>query len=228
MKSTKQITIAIDGHSACGKSTTAKAVAAKLGFLYIDSGAMYRSVTLQILRNKININNLSTVEDILQQTDITFRYNDVNQENEIYLNGINVENLIRSPDVADKVSAVSALAPVRRAMVKLQQKIANTSERGVIMDGRDIGTVVLPDADLKFFMTADANVRAERRKKELEGKGIYIPFGEVLHNLLERDDKDSSRKESPLRKADDAIIIDTSNLTFEEQVEIIIKAIADK
>jgi CMP/dCMP kinase len=228
MKSTKQITIAIDGHSACGKSTTAKAVAAKLGFLYIDSGAMYRSVTLQILRNKININNLSTVEDILQQTDITFRYNDVNQENEIYLNGINVENLIRSPDVADKVSAVSALAPVRRAMVKLQQKIANTSERGVIMDGRDIGTVVLPDADLKFFMTADANVRAERRKKELEGKGIYIPFGEVLHNLLERDEKDSSRKESPLRKADDAIIIDTSNLTFEEQVEIIIKAIADK
>lgn len=227
MTSNKPITIAIDGHSACGKSTTARAVAAKMGYVYIDSGAMYRAVTLQIIRNNTDINNLSSVEEILQQTDITFRYNDVNQENEIYLNGVNVENLLRSPDVANKVSEVSALQPVRKAMVKLQQKIAGSSEIGVVMDGRDIGTVVLPNADLKFFMTADARIRAERRKKELEGKGIDIRFEDVLKNLLERDEKDSNRKESPLRKADDAITIDTSNLTFEEQIEIIIKAIAD-
>lgn len=228
MKSTKPISIAIDGHSACGKSTTARAVASKMGFLYIDSGAMYRAVTLQMIKNQTDINNLSSVEEILQQTHITFRYNDVNQENEIYLNGVNVENLIRSPDVANKVSVVSALAPVRQAMVKLQQKIASTSEKGVVMDGRDIGTVVFPHADLKFFMTADARVRAERRKKELELKGIHVPFEEVLQNLLERDEKDSSRKESPLKKADDAVTIDTSDLTFQEQVEIIIKAIAGK
>ncbi|MCC5927984.1 MAG: (d)CMP kinase [Cyclobacteriaceae bacterium] len=228
MKPKEQITIAIDGHSACGKSTTAKAVAKKMGFTYIDSGAMYRAVTLQMIRNQIDLNNLSDVEDILQQTDITFRYNSVNQENEIYLNGINVENEIRSTYVANLVSDVSALLPVRKAMVRLQQKIARTSEKGVVMDGRDIGTVVLPDADFKFFMTADAKVRAARRQKELEEKGVYISIEDVLKNLSDRDKKDSSRKESPLRKADDAINIDTSNLTFEDQVNIIIKAIAEK
>ncbi|MGF1636241.1 MAG: (d)CMP kinase [Cyclobacteriaceae bacterium] len=224
----KKIIVAIDGLSACGKSSTAKALAHNLHYIYIDSGAMYRAVTLFFTENNTDIKSNSEVTAALEQLDITFRYNTVKQANEIYLNGNMVEEKIRGLDIASKVSEVSAIKAVRNKMVKLQQHIAKSAGKGVVMDGRDIGTVVFPDAEVKIFMTASDEVRAERRVKELSQKGQVADFASVLENLKHRDQMDSNRKESPLRKANDAITVDTSNLQFDEQVSMILKHIKKK
>lgn len=217
----KKITIAIDGYSGCGKSTTAKAVAKRLKYLYVDSGAMYRAVTLYFLRHNIpfadeNPQMLAALHDI----HITFERNPETHLPEVVLNGEKVEAEIRKPEIADNVSPVSVLPSVRRAMVALQQKIGKKG--GVVMDGRDIGTVVFPHAELKVFMTANVQVRAERRQAELAQKGIHLSVEDILHNLQSRDHIDSSRAEGPLRKAADAREIDTSLVSIEDQVEWVV------
>lgn len=216
----KKIIIAIDGYSACGKSTTAKVVASLLNYAYIDTGAMYRAVTLYFLDHYIDITNPKSVAKALSEIDIRFHPNPKNNENETYLNGLKVEGEIREMRVAEKVSEVSAIKEVRVAMVAQQQKLGK--HKGVVMDGRDIGTVVFPGAELKVFMTADFDVRAERRQKELLEKGELVELDLVKENLAMRDQIDTSRKESPLAKADGAIEIDTTHVTFDEQVEQII------
>ncbi|WP_416864540.1 MAG: (d)CMP kinase [Imperialibacter sp.] len=215
----RKIVIAIDGYSGCGKSTTARAVAGLLGYIYIDTGAMYRSVTLYFIDNHVSLTDPRAVSKALEQIDITFHYNAAKKVNEVYLNGLNVEKEIRGMDVSQKVSDVSAIKEVRHALVAQQRKMGKS--KGVVMDGRDIGTVVFPDADLKIFMTADLYVRAERRQKELLGKGQLVELEEVIENLRSRDEIDTSRKESPLKKAANAIEIDTTHITFEEQIELI-------
>jgi cytidylate kinase len=212
-----KITIAIDGYSACGKSTTAKVVAKELGYTYIDSGAMYRAVTLYFMQNHVKLTNPKEVEGALDQVSISFRINDESDICDTYLNGLNVENDIRQMKVSERVSEVSAIAAVREAMVSQQRKLGK--QRGVVMDGRDIGTVVFPDAQLKVFMVAEFYIRGERRQRELLERGEMIDLEKVTENLKKRDHLDSTREESPLRKADDAIIVDTTNLIFEEQVE---------
>ena len=214
----KKIIIAIDGHSACGKSTTAKRVAEALGYAYIDSGAMYRAVTHYFLDNHIALTNPKEVTDALEKIDIHFEY--VDGQNCTFLNGINIENQIRTMDVNNLVSEVAALAKVRHAMVEQQQQMGK--RKGVVMDGRDIGTVVFPDAELKVFMTADMRVRAERRQKELLERGEVRDLDEIETNLTKRDHIDSSREESPLRKADDAVILDTTGMTLNQQVEEVV------
>lgn len=213
----KDIIIAIDGFSGCGKSTTAKAVAGTLGYTYIDSGAMYRATTLYFLHHQVALTDDKAVEKALQQLHIAFRPADDGQKYEIYLNGENVEEEIRQMKVSGSVSAVSAIPQVRKAMVALQRAMG--AGKKVVMDGRDIGTNVFPHAELKIFMTADTMVRAARRKKELLEKGHKVSLEEIKRNLEERDTIDSGRTENPLRKAEDAIEIDTSHLTFEEQVD---------
>jgi len=215
----RKIVIAIDGYSGCGKSTTARAVAGLLGYIYIDTGAMYRSVTLYFIDNHVSLTDPRAVSKALEQIDITFHYNAGKKVNEVYLNGLNVEKEIRGMEVSQKVSDVSAIKEVRHALVAQQRKMGKS--KGVVMDGRDIGTVVFPDADLKIFMTADLYVRAERRQKELLGKGQLVELEEVIENLRSRDEIDTSRKESPLKKAANAIEIDTTHITFEEQIELI-------
>ncbi|WP_339794986.1 (d)CMP kinase [uncultured Imperialibacter sp.] len=215
----RKIVIAIDGYSGCGKSTTARAVAGLLGYIYIDTGAMYRSVTLYFIDNHVSLTDPRAVSKALEQIDITFHYNAGKKVNEVYLNGLNVEKEIRGMEVSQKVSDVSAIKEVRNALVAQQRKMGKS--KGVVMDGRDIGTVVFPDADLKIFMTADLYVRAERRQKELLGKGQLVELEEVIENLRSRDEIDTSRKESPLKKAANAIEIDTTHITFEEQIELI-------
>jgi CMP/dCMP kinase len=215
----KKIVIAIDGYSGCGKSTTARAVAGLLGYIYIDTGAMYRSVTLYFLENHISLTDPRAVKKALENIDITFHFNQKKKVNEVYLNGLNVEDEIRKMEVSQKVSEVSALREVRHAMVAQQRKMGK--HKGVVMDGRDIGTVVFPDADLKIFMTADLYVRAERRQKELLAKGQMVEIDEVVENLRSRDAIDTTRAESPLKKAANAIEIDTTHITFEEQIELI-------
>jgi len=216
----KKIIIAIDGYSACGKSTTAKVVASFLNYTYIDTGAMYRAVTLYFLNHYIDITNPKAVASALSKIDISFHTNPKNNQNETFLNGLNVESEIREMRVAEKVSEVSALRDVRIAMVSQQQKLGKS--KGVVMDGRDIGTVVFPAADLKIFMTADFDIRAERRQKELLEKGELVELDSVKENLSKRDKIDTSREESPLLKATDAVEIDTTHVTFDEQVEQII------
>ncbi len=213
----KKINIAVDGYSACGKSTTARAMAKILGYRYVDSGAMYRAVTLYIIKNNIAITNPRDVDKALKKIVVSFELNSKTGMSETFLNGLRVENEIRMMEVTEAVSEVSALSPVRKAMVAQQKKLAK--RKGVIMDGRDIGTVVLPDAELKIFMTADVNVRTLRRQKELMEKDQLLDFDVVKDNLERRDHIDSSRQDSPLRQADDAIIIDTTYLTLDEQVE---------
>jgi cytidylate kinase len=220
MSSLKKIIIAIDGYSSCGKSTTAKQVAAKLGYGYIDTGAMYRAVTLYFLDNYINLTNPKAIEKALNEINITFHYNPKTQQNEVFLNGVNVEKEIRKMRISDKVSEVSAIPAVRHAMVAQQQKMGK--KRGIVMDGRDIGTRVFPDAELKIFMTADINVRAARRQQELLEKNQLVNLEEVIENLLHRDLIDTTREESPLRKAEDAHLIDTTYITVEEQVEEVV------
>lgn len=215
----KNLVIAIDGYSSCGKSTLAKALAKKLGFIYIDSGAMYRAVTLYFLRNNIDVSNDAAVIDALQHIELNFHSRDY--ESHITLNGEEVSDEIRLMPVSQNVSEVSAHKIVRHEMVKQQQRMGKS--KSIVMDGRDIGTTVFPNSPLKFFMTADPKIRAERRFKELESKGNNLTtLEEVFENLAHRDYADTTRKESPLVRADDAIILDNTNLTQEEQLNFAI------
>lgn len=218
--------IAIDGHSSCGKSTVAKAVAKHLGYTYIDTGAMYRAVTLYALEHKMISESRFDIEQLVNNLDdikITFHRNDEKLRNEIYLNNRVVEDRIRELDVSNQVSRVSEISKVRRKMVQLQREIAK--EGGVVMDGRDIGTVVFPDADLKIFMTADEKVRAKRRYNELTEKGMKASFEDVLQNIKTRDYIDQNREDSPLKKADDAIVLDNTTMTRDEQLQFVLSKI---
>lgn len=214
----KKIIIAIDGHSSSGKSTMAKDLAREIGYIYIDTGAMYRAVTLYCLR-KGYIQGDTIQEEALKadldQMDISFRYNAETGRPDTYLNGEKVEKEIRSMEVADKVSLIAALGFVRRAMVAKQQEMGKA--KGIVMDGRDIGTVVFPDAELKVFVTASPEVRARRRLEELQAKGERTTYEEVLANVKKRDYIDSTREESPLRQAPDALVLDNSEMTIPEQ-----------
>jgi CMP/dCMP kinase len=214
-----KIVIAIDGYSSCGKSTTAKALAAQLGYSYIDSGAMYRAVTLYFLQNYIELTNPKAIEKALEAIDIKFVFNQELNKSETFLNGLNIENEIRQMYVSDNVSEVSAIPAVRHAMVLQQQRLGR--KKGVVMDGRDIGTTVFPDAELKIFMTSDMFIRAKRRQDEYLANEILVEFEEVIKNLEKRDLIDTTRDESPLRKADDAFLLDNTYMTIEEQVEYV-------
>jgi CMP/dCMP kinase len=218
--SVKKIIIAIDGYSACGKSTTAKEVAKELNYRYIDSGAMYRAVTKYFLDHHISITNPKEVERALNDIRITFVISSKGIS-ETFLNGINVESAIRKMKISEHVSQVSALKQVRMAMVVQQRKLGK--EKGIVMDGRDIGTVVFPDAELKVFLTADMLVRAFRRQKELLEKNDLVDIDEIIDNLTKRDQIDSTRKESPLVKAETANLIDTTHITIDEQVDEVIR-----
>ena len=217
----KKILIAIDGYSACGKSSTARAVAKALNYGYIDSGAMYRAVTYFFLENHVELTNPKSVEEALGKIEISFHKNEKTGQNDTYLNGLNVEDNIRHMSIAKEVSPVSANKAVRKAMVAQQQKMGK--QKGIVMDGRDIGSAVFPEAELKVFMTADVDVRAERRQKELFDKDQLVDLAEVKENLIERDKIDTTRKENPLVKANDAIEVDTTHLFFEEQVDEVIQ-----
>ncbi|WP_026951805.1 (d)CMP kinase [Algoriphagus mannitolivorans] len=216
-----KIVIAIDGYSGCGKSSTAKAVAKALGFTYIDSGAMYRAATLHFLNNYLSPTIPHDVEKGLKTLEISFQINPDSQKQETYLNGLNVEQDIRSMRVSEKVSEIATVKEIRKELVAQQQRLGK--KKGVVMDGRDIGSVVFPEAELKIFMTADLDTRAARRQQELLEKGELVDLEEIQSNLAERDRIDSSRKESPLTKMPDAVEIDTSNLTFDEQVDQIVQ-----
>lgn len=213
----KKIIIAIDGWSSCGKSTLAKQLAKKLGYLYIDSGAMYRAITLYFLRNHIDWTDKKEVQSALKEIHLDFQHNEKKGTSEIYLNDENVEYVIRDLVIAEKVSDVAAIKEVRSFAVAQQQKLGE--KKGIVMDGRDIGTVVFPKAELKIFMTADNAVRVERRFKELYEKNPNITIEEVKYNLEMRDYIDSHREVSPLRKADDAIVLDNTSLTEEQQFQ---------
>jgi len=213
----KKIIIAIDGWSSCGKSTLAKELAKELGYLYVDSGAMYRAITLYFLRNHIDWTDKSEVKKALKEISLEFVYNEKSQQSEMHLNEENVEYVIRDLVVAEKVSDVAAIKEVRKFAVEQQQVMGK--KKGVIMDGRDIGTVVFPKAELKIFLTADNAVRVERRFKELFEKNPNITIEEIKANLEMRDYIDSNREESPLRKADDAILVDNTNLTAKETIQ---------
>jgi len=215
--------VAIDGYSSCGKSTLAKALAKKLHFIYVDTGAMYRAVTLYFLRNHIDLKNHEQVIDALKHIHLNFQSRDY--ETHITLNDEDVSDEIRQMPVSDNVSAVSAIHDVRVEMVKQQQRMGKS--KNIVMDGRDIGTTVFPDADVKLFMTADPKVRAERRYKELAVKNPDITIDEVFENIEKRDYQDTTRKESPLVRADDAIILDNSNLTPEQQLEFAMAQLKD-
>jgi cytidylate kinase len=215
----KRLIIAIDGYSSCGKSTFAKAIAKELNYIFIDSGAMYRTVTLYCMRrNFIGKDGLNTqgVLSELNDIHIDFIFNRDINEYETFLNSENVEKEIRSMEVAAFVSRISQIQEVRTRMVELQRQIG--ALKGIVMDGRDIGTVVFPDADIKIFMTASVDIRAKRRYDELAGRGIVIDFEEIKRNIIARDIADENRDISPLRRADDAIILDNSRMTVEEQM----------
>lgn len=223
-----KITVAIDGYSSCGKSTLAKALAQKLNYNYIDTGAMYRAVTVYCLRHDIISNtilDLPKLIDSLNDIQVSFIYNTVTKTSEVFLNGEHVEKEIRTMQVANNVSSISSIKEVREKMVILQREMGKG--KGVIMDGRDIGTHVFPDAELKLFMTADNEVRTQRRLDELSSKGEYHTFEDVKHNLEKRDFDDTTRKEQPLRQAEDAIVLDNTDITKEEQLEFVIKLIDD-
>lgn len=215
-----KIIIAVDGYSSCGKSTFAKAIAARLGYIFIDTGAMYRAVTLYALDRgaiRSGVVDEDAVEALLDEITIDFRFNPVRGASDIYVNGDLAENRIRTIEVSNCVSAVSAIAEVRRRLVAMQQSMGRS--RGIVMDGRDIGTTVFPDAEIKLFMTADPKVRAQRRYDELRAKGDEVSFDEILSNVLARDHADTTRAVSPLRKADDAVVLDNSTMTVDEQME---------
>ena len=217
---TKKIIIALDGFSSCGKSTFAKSIANKLGYIFIDTGAMYRAVTLYALEHgaiRSGIVDEEAVVALLDEISITFRFNPHRGASDIYVNGDLVEGKIRTIEVSNCVSAVSAIGKVREKLVSMQQEMGQ--RRGVVMDGRDIGTVVFPNAELKIFMTADPKVRAERRYVELTAKGDNVSFEEILENVVSRDKADMSRAISPLQQAEDAIVLDNSYMTVAEQME---------
>jgi cytidylate kinase len=216
----EKIVIAIDGYSACGKSTTAKAVAQLLKYVYVDTGAMYRAVTVYFIDNYINITDPKQVNKALESIELEFERDPDGQDCDIFLNGINVATRIREMQVSEQVSQVSAISQVREKMVVQQRKMGK--RKGVVMDGRDIGTVVFPDAELKIFMKADLNVRAARRQAELLERGHLVNLDEIKQNLVHRDKIDTTRKVSPLKQSDDAYVIDTTHMTFSEQVEEII------
>ncbi|GAB4336896.1 MAG: (d)CMP kinase [Flammeovirgaceae bacterium] len=216
-----KIIIAIDGYAGCGKSSTAKKVAERMGYTYIDSGAMYRAVTLYCLENNINPENKEMVIKSLPNIHLTFAYNELTGKNEILLNDVFVENKIRSMEVNKYVSIISAIPEVRRFLVSQQQAMGK--QKGIVMDGRDIGTTVFPDAELKMFMVADMRIRAERRRIEMLEKGENAPIEAIIKSLENRDYLDTTRDESPLRKADDAIVLDTSYITIEEQTDKIVE-----
>lgn len=222
----KKIVIAIDGNSGCGKSSTAKIIAKNLKYIYIDTGAMYRAVTLFFIKHKIDLKNDKDIETALKQIDISFKYNIETSKNETFLNGKNVENKIREMEVSNLVSPVSEISQVRRKLVEQQRRLGEGAS--LVMDRRDIGTVVFPNADLKIFMTADLEIRALRRQKELLEKNTQVELEDVVKNLKNRDVIDSTRDDSPLKKADDAFVVDTSNLSFDEQVNHILGLIQEK
>ncbi len=217
---TSKINIAIDGYSACGKSTLAKELAKKLDYVFIDTGAMYRAVTLYALKNNLITDtlNIELLERELDNMDIKFEYNPKRGASDVLLNGENVETEIREMEVSKNVSPVAAVKAVRKKLVELQQKMG--AEKGVVMDGRDIGTVVFPNAELKIFMTADKEIRAQRRFNELQTAASPMSMKAVMENLEQRDYIDTHRAEDPLRKAEDAKVLDNSNLTQEEQLQI--------
>lgn len=218
-KTDKKIIIAVDGFSSCGKSTFAKAIAARLGYIFIDTGAMYRAVTLYALDHgaiRSGVVDEDAVRSLLGDIEITFRFNPERGASDIYVNGDLAEERIRTIEVSNCVSGVSSIREVREKLVAMQQRMGRN--RGVVMDGRDIGTVVFPDAELKIFMTADPEVRADRRYAELTAKGMKVTREEVLANVLARDEADMHRAISPLRKADDAIVLDNSHMSVEEQM----------
>ena len=220
MAASKRIIITIDGWSACGKSTLAKQLSKELGYTYIDSGAMYRAITLYFLRNHVDWTNRQQVIEALSNITLEFKANSKSGESEIYLNGENVEYVIRDLVVAEKVSEVAAIREVRDFAVAQQQQMGR--QKGIVMDGRDIGTVVFPDAELKIFMTADNPIRVARRFKELYDKNPNVTIEEVKANLEMRDYIDSHRKVSPLRKAEDAIELDNSKIGIKEQLELVL------
>jgi CMP/dCMP kinase len=221
VKPVSNIIITIDGWSSCGKSTLARQLAKKLGYVYIDSGAMYRAITLYFLRNHVDWTSVKEVEEALNSIDIDFHYNEATEKSEIYLNGENVEYVIRDLVVAEKVSDVAAIREVREFAVAQQRKMGK--KKGIVMDGRDIGTTVFPRAELKIFMTADNAVRVERRFKELFEKNPNITIEEVKNNLEMRDYIDSNREVSPLRQAKDAIVLDNTHITEEQQLKQALK-----
>lgn len=224
----RKITIAIDGYSSCGKSTLAKALAARLGYAYVDSGAMYRAVTLYCLEKGLIKDHAFDEAMIVRELDninVEFRYNNQLKGSETFLNGENVERKIREMEVSNNVSFISVIRDVRTNMVRFQRELGK--DKGVVMDGRDIGTNVFPDAELKLFMTADVEVRVQRRLYEMMSKGYHVTFEEVKNNLLQRDHEDTHRKENPLIKADDAVVLDNSDLDKEEQLEFVLTLIND-
>lgn len=220
----KKIVVAIDGHSSCGKSTLAKALAKELTYIYVDSGAMYRACTLYFLDNNVDIKDIDAVQSALQHIHISFQVNE--QGNQTYLNGQNVEEEIRGMRVSQNVSAVAAIPEVRRAMVKIQHKLGE--EKGVVMDGRDIGTVVFPNAELKIFLTASIKERTRRRYEELKVKNPDITPEEVQNNLQQRDHIDSTRADSPLKQAEDAVLIDNTNLSRPEQLQMALNLVQER
>jgi len=226
----KKITIAIDGFSSCGKSTMAKMLAKEVGYIYVDTGAMYRAVTLFAMRNGMIAPNGDVNRDALKAKmdalHVEFKLNPQTGKAETYLNGENVEHEIRGMEVSAHVSAIAAIDFVRTALVAQQQRMGH--DKGIVMDGRDIGTVVFPDAELKVFVTASAEVRAQRRFDELVGKGMKANYNEILHNVQERDYIDSHREVSPLRKAEDAIELDNGQLTIAEQLQWLMDKFREK
>lgn len=223
-----KIIIAIDGHSSCGKSTVAKEIARKLNYIFIDSGAMYRAVTLYCLRHNLINNGIVNIPELrasLGKIKVSFRFNSETNHNDIWLNGENVEQEIRLLTVSQNVSPVAAVAEVRNLLVALQQEMGKS--KGIVMDGRDIGTVVFPDAELKIFMTAQPDVRAKRRFDELTAKGEKVSYEEIRDNIIERDRYDETRQESPLRKAENAIVLDNSYMTREEQLDWVLDRVAE-
>ena len=226
---TKKIIIAIDGHSSCGKSTMAKSLAQSLGYTYIDSGAMYRVVTLYALRNGLIKNGVPDIKKViaeLKNINITFQWDEKTGRNTTYVNSENVEEEIRRLEVSQNGSPISTIAEVRSEMVRQQRE--NGKNKGIVMDGRDIGTVVFPDAELKIFMTASPEIRAQRRFLELKEKGLEVDFDEILKNVEGRDKIDSTREVSPLKKADDALVLDNSNLNREEQLKWTLEKVKER
>lgn len=224
----KKIIIAVDGYSSCGKSTFAKAIAARLGYIFIDTGAMYRAVTLYALDHgaiRMGIVDEEQVKALLPEISIAFRFNPERGASDIYVNGDRVEGRIRTIEVSNCVSKVSAIPEVRRKLVAMQQEMG--CRKGVVMDGRDIGTVVFPDAELKIFMTADPSVRAQRRYDELKGVGADVSLEEIERNVRSRDEADMNRSLSPLRRADDALMLDNSRMTVAEQMDWFMQRFAE-
>lgn len=225
----EKITIAIDGYSSCGKSTLAKALAQRLNYSYVDTGAMYRAVTYYALKNDFidpsqNVDVAGLINS-LEKIDVSFVFDANTKTSETFLNGVNIEKEIRTMEVSENVSKVSSIKEVREKMIALQRHMGK--KKGVVMDGRDIGTNVFPKAELKLFMTADNNIRAQRRLDELSSKGQYYSLEEVKQNLLKRDHDDSNRKENPLIQAEDAVVLDNTDLSREDQLEFVLKLIED-